>query len=61
VTKLADFEQKGPKRGRTSGKFVFLLFFSLILGKPKKYYTFPTDLYKDIFVSEGKTPSKRKN
>jgi hypothetical protein len=27
---LADFVQKGPKMGRTSGKLVFFLFFSLI-------------------------------
>jgi hypothetical protein len=51
---LADFVQKGPKRGRTSGKFDFLLFFSLILGKSKNYYTFPSDTVKDNFVSKGK-------
>jgi hypothetical protein len=44
--------QKGPKSGRTSGKFVFLLFISLIISKPKNYYTLPvpTDKDKDTFV-----------
>jgi hypothetical protein len=51
---VADFVQKGQKRGRTSGKFVFILFFSLILGKSKKYYNFPIDTDKDKFVSKDK-------
>ena len=46
---LADFVQKVPKRGQTSGKFVFLLFFSLILGKSKKYFNVPTDTDQEIF------------
>jgi hypothetical protein len=42
------YKQKGPKRGRTSGKFVFLLFFSLNAGNSKNYYTFPTDIEKEV-------------
>jgi hypothetical protein len=42
--------RKGRKRGRTSGKFVFLLFSSQIIGKSKNYYIYPTDIDKDSFV-----------
>ncbi len=35
---LADLEQKGWKGDRTSENFVFLILFSLILGKYNKYY-----------------------
>jgi hypothetical protein len=49
VTKFGRFCTERPKRGRFSGKFVFLLLFSLILGKPKKYYFFLTDIDKDSF------------
>ncbi len=46
---LADFVLKGTKSGQNSGKYVFLLFFSLILSKSKKYYTFLTEVDKEIF------------
>jgi hypothetical protein len=55
---LADFVQKGPKKVQIAGKFVFFLLFSLILGKSKKYYTFPSDIYQYSFVSKGQMPSK---
>jgi hypothetical protein len=32
--------QKGPKRGRTSRKFILTSLFTPILGKSKKYYTY---------------------
>jgi hypothetical protein len=57
---MADFVQKGPKSGPTSVKFVFLLFISQIIGKSKNYYTFPTDIDKNSFVSECKMLSKVK-
>jgi hypothetical protein len=46
---LADFVQKGLKRGRPSGKFVLLLFLFLVIAKSINYYTFPTDITK-IFL-----------
>jgi hypothetical protein len=47
---LAAIVQKGLKRGRTSRKFVFLLFLSRHLEKSKKCFTIPTDTDKDNFV-----------
>jgi hypothetical protein len=43
--------RKGWKRGRTSGKFVFLFLFSLILDQD--YYTFHTDIDKEKKKSLG--------
>ncbi len=46
---MADFEQKGPQRGRTL-KFFFT--FSRILGKPKKCYYFLTQNDKNsVFLT----------
>jgi len=53
---LADFVQKWVEKG----KFVFLLFLSLIIAKSINYYTFPTDIDKDSFVSKGKCLQKGK-
>jgi hypothetical protein len=38
---FADFEQKGPKKGRASEKLVFFLLFSQILGNTKKILNLP--------------------
>jgi hypothetical protein len=55
---MANSVHKEPKRSRTSGKFVFLLLFPLILGNSKKYI-FPTDIDKGCFVSKAQLPSEK--
>ncbi len=49
---LADFVQKRAENGPHFLKLVFLLLFSLILCKSKKYYTFPrhVDTNNKIFI-----------
>jgi hypothetical protein len=52
VAKFWIFTERVEK-GPNFGKFVFLLFFSLIIGKSKYYYTFPADIDIESFVSKG--------
>jgi hypothetical protein len=56
----AEFRAERARKGPKSRKLVFLLFLSLILGKSKKSYTFPTDTDKIVLFLKTKTPSKRK-
>jgi hypothetical protein len=48
------------RKGRISEKFVFLLLFSLILGKSRKHYTFPLTQTKTVFFSKSKGRQKLK-
>ncbi len=51
---LADLDQKrAEKRAELIKKVVFLVLFSLILGKYKKYYAFPTTANIDKFLSSA--------
>jgi hypothetical protein len=58
VAELGPFCTERAKRRPKFWKVCSLLLFSAILGKSKKYYTFPTDKDKDIFVSKAQMPSK---
>jgi hypothetical protein len=40
---LAVLYRKGQQGGQTSDNFAFLLLLSIKIGKPRKYFTFPTD------------------
>ena len=51
--------RNGRKRGQTSGKFVLLFFFSLIISKSKNYITLLAAIDKNSLVSKGKMPSTR--
>ena len=51
--------RNGRKRGQTSGKFVLLFFFSLIISNSKNCITLLADIDKDSLVSKGKMPSTR--